>query len=341
MSARPTVARALLAAAALAVSVAVGPAVTAGATGPAADSASAPAGGDAPARAAADPRKRLGLFADPLLAANQQGPAYRSIARKPQALWLGNESYPTDRVRGVVEAYAGRAAEARGTPVLVVYSIPDRDCGQHSSGGLAGAAEYRAWVKQVARGVRGSKPLVVLEPDAIAFIGNAGCEDAGDRVRLLRFAVKKLTAAGAWVYLDAGHSNWPDPGRALLLKRAGVGLARGIATNVSNFRTLADETAYADRLRAELKQLGIRGVKHVVDSSRNGAADPVGGDVINPTWARLGRAPKLIFDGGFDGTLWIKHPGESDGSANGGNDPGQWCDLLADRLLGQEPTAGC
>lgn len=292
---------------------------------------------------ATDPRKTRGLFVDRRMPVFTAGEArHQKIAKKAQALWLGIEYYPTDRVRGVVQEYAGLAAAARKTPVLVVYSIPDRDCNQHSAGGAADGPSYKAWVKEVAAGVRGSKPLVVVEPDAIPFIGDPGCEDVGDRVALLRFAVKRLAAAGAWVYLDAGHSDWtPYDGRAALLKRAGVGLARGIATNVSNFRPLADEKAYGATLRRELKKLGVTGVKQVVDTSRNGARNPVGGDVINPTWARLGTAPKLVFDGAFDGTLWVKHPGESDGPVNGGPGSGQWCDLLADRLLGLGDGAGC
>ncbi|MCR6032688.1 endoglucanase [Nocardioides sp. zg-579] len=290
-----------------------------------------------------DPRRTQGLFVDQRMPAVTEGETrHRTIAKRSQALWLGIEYYPTHQVRDVVRDYTFLAAAARKTPVLVVYSIPDRDCGQHSAGGAADAASYKAWVKKVAAGIRGSKPLVVLEPDAIPFIGDPGCEDVADRLALLRFAVKRLSAAGAWVYLDAGHSDWrPYDGRALLLKRAGVGLGRGIATNVSNFRSLRDELAYGTFLRRELKKIGVTGVKQVVDTSRNGAPIPVAGDVINPTWARLGKAPKMVFDGGLDGRLWVKHPGESDGAVNGGPGSGLWCDLLADRLLGLPESGGC
>lgn len=162
----------------------------------------------------------------------------------------------------------------------------------------------------------------------------------------------RLSKAGAWVYLDAGHSGWttgdphtddtPWDGRARLLKLAGVDRARGFSTNVSNFRRTKDEHRYANWLVGQLRKIGVRGVKYVVDTSRNGADEPVDGDVINPTWARLGRAPRLVFDHAFDASLWVKHPGESDGEQNGGNGSGQWCDLLADRLMGVErPGPGC
>ena len=85
----------------------------------------------------------------------------------------------------------------------------------------------------------------------------------------------------------------------------------------------------------------MKGKRYVVDTSRNGYASPVGGDVLNPTWARLGKAPRLVFDGAFDGTLWVKHPGESDGRVNGGSSSGEWCDMLADRLLGRSDRSSC
>lgn len=299
-----------------------------------------------------DPRRTQGLYVDTRMKAHEQGPAYASIAKKPTALWLGNEYYPTDQVRGVVETYLGLAEDAGKTGMLVVYSIPDRDCGQYSSGGLPGVKAYKKWVTKVAAGIEGSKPLLVLEPDALPFYHQGECGNAKNRIGALRFAVERLAEAGAWVYIDAGHSGWttgdtstddtPWDGREKLLKAAGVGMARGFSTNVSNFRRTKDEHHYAEWLVRELRRIGVPGVKYVVDTSRNGAKEVVDGDVINPTWARLGRAPRLVFEKAFDGTLWVKHPGESDGYQNGGPASGQWCDLLADRLLGKkDPGPGC
>ena len=187
-----------------------------------------------------------------------------------------------------------------------------------------------------------SKAMVVVEPDAVALSGQPACTDTAARLRMLRFAVTRIARTGAWVYLDAGHSAWtPYDGRAQLLKRAGIAKARGFSTNVANFRPLAQEKAYATQLRRELGRLGVKGAKYVVDTSRNGAASPVAGNVFNPVWARLGPAPRKRFQGGLDATLWIKHPGESDGTVNGGNAAGQWCDVLADRLTGRPASPTC
>ncbi|WP_166389240.1 glycoside hydrolase family 6 protein [Nocardioides ochotonae] len=290
-----------------------------------------------------DPRLTRPLHLDDRLPATGQERRYRRIAQTPQAIWYAPEQHPTSSLAAAVSDQVVRATATRSTPVLVLYAIPDRDCGQHSGGGLRGAAAYRAYVRAFARGLgTRSKALVVVEPDAIALIGQPDCADTAARLKMLRFAVTRIARTGAWAYLDAGHSAWtPYDGRARLLKRAGIAQARGFSTNVANFRPLPDERAYATGLRRELARIGVKGARYVVDTSRNGAAAPVVGDVINPTWARLGPAPKRRFQGGLDATLWIKHPGESDGAVNGGNAAGQWCDLLADRLLGRADSPSC
>jgi endoglucanase len=301
------------------------------------------------AKASPDPRKRLGLFVDPKMPAYQQGGVYRNgIGRFAQAFWLIPEAYDTAHVRGKIDEYTGDAGAAHKTPVLTVYGIPGRDCGQYSSGNpLKTAAQYRGWIRKIAGGLQGKHAMVVLEPDALPLFSSSAvaCPTKPDGwVGMLRFASKTLSASGAWVYLDAGHSNWtPYEDRPSFLKKAGVQYARGISTNVSNFRTTAAEKTYAAKMLAGLRKLDIRGKHYVIDTSRNGAVPSSdGNDVINPTWARVGRPPKLVFDGSFDGTLWVKHPGESDGQVNGGNASGKWCDMLADRLLtGSSSQSSC
>lgn len=304
--------------------------------------------GTAVATKATDPRKTRGLFVDPLMPAASEQQVYRdAFGTKAQALWIIPEAYSTSAVRAVVRDYTGRALEARKTPVLSVYGIPGRDCGMYSSGNpLTTAAQYRGWIRQIASGVRDQKVLLVLEPDALPLFSSpvetCRTKPAGWQ-GMLRFASRVLSKAGAWVYLDAGHSNWtPYDERPAVLKAAGIGFARGFSTNVSNFRPTADEKAYAAKLLAGLRKLDVTGKHYVIDTSRNGATPSSDGwDVINPTWARVGRPPKLVFDGAFDGTLWVKHPGESDGEVNGGPRSGEWCDFLADRLLGRPDSPSC
>jgi endoglucanase len=290
-----------------------------------------------------DPRRSRGLFVDPLMpAANQERVYADALGRKAQALWIIPEAYPTSQVRSIVRQYTDRANGAKKIPMLSIYGIPDRDCSGQSQGGLPNAAAYRGWIRQIGQGLKQQHAMVVLEPDALPFYGNPSCSHAGNRLGMLAFASKTLSKSGAWVYIDAGHSDWrPYDDRPSLLKKAGIRYARGFSTNVSNFRPTKDEKAYATFLLRGLRKIGIKGKHYVIDTSRNGNPSPVNGDVLNPTWAKVGKAPRLVFQGAFDGTLWIKHPGESDGYVNGGNASGQWCDLLADRLLNRRESNGC
>ncbi|MGB0098994.1 MAG: glycoside hydrolase family 6 protein, partial [Nocardioides sp.] len=291
-------------------------------------------------------RKTRGLFVDPLMPAYKQGGVYRTkIGKRAQALWIIPEAYPKGRVKGVVRAYTSRALKAKKTPMLVVYGIPGRDCGSHSSSGaLKNAKQYRAWINKVAAGVSGQKAIVIMEPDALPLFSSsvAACPTKPNGWKgMLRYANKRLGKTDAWVYLDAGHSDWrPFDDRPSFLKQAGIKHVRGFSTNVSNFRTTASEKRYATTLLQGLRSIGIKSKRYVIDTSRNGSKDPVDADVLNPTWARVGQAPRLLFQGAFDGRLWVKHPGESDGQVNGGNSSGKWCNLLADRLLNRQPSQG-
>jgi endoglucanase len=274
-----------------------------------------------------------GFWVDPDSAAAHQVTAYREqgrdadatlierIAGRPQAVWLhGADPGPT--VRATTEA----AARSGRTAVVVAYHIPHRDCGAFSSGGAPDAAAYRAYIDSFADGLGERGAYVIVEPDAVA-AAVAGCPgvDLDERYALLSYAVQHLAARPRTrVYLDAGNAGWvPDPGRLVdPLRRSGVGAATGIALNVANYRTDADTSAYGHRLLAALG-----GHPHfVVDTSRNGNGPYDGPDSwCNPPGRALGTPPTTrTGDPLLDAYLWIKRPGESDGSCRGAPPAGQW-----------------
>jgi endoglucanase len=298
-----------------------------------------PAAAERPTSSAAaskDPRLTQRLYTHPWPAQRvERDPRYRRIWSRPQAVWL-TDSYPgRAQVRRTVATTVRDARRHRRTPVFVVYAITNRDCGSYSAGGYA-PREYRAFVDEVARGLRGSRAMVVLEPDALA---NLGACDTSATTGLMRYATRRLSSAGAWVYLDAGHSSWvPAPQMAQRLKAAGVARARGFATNVSNFNRTPRELRYARAVVRELARRGVSGRRYVVDTSRNGGHHRVSHGWCNPSSARLGRSPRIVNTtnrrGTLDAYLWVKSPGESDGSCRAGQPPaGQWWPAGARRLL--------
>ncbi|MEV4442131.1 glycoside hydrolase family 6 protein [Streptomyces sp. NPDC049577] len=255
--------------------------------------------------------------------------ALERIARQPTAIWL------TDRdPRPQVERITREAARARRIPLLVAYNIPHRDCGQYSSGGAPDAAHYRDWVARAAAGIGDRRAWIVLEPDAIAQWAS-GCvpaQAADERLALLAEAVRTFKAhPGAAVYIDAGNAGWISDQQKLAtaLKRAGIDQADGFALNVSNFHSTSVTREYGGRLSALL------GGKHyIVDTSRNGngplpqtQTDGKAGaeSWCNPPGRALGTPPTTVTgDEHIDAYVWIKRPGESDGTCRGAPPAGQW-----------------
>jgi endoglucanase len=238
--------------------------------------------------------------------------AIDKIARQPQAFWVDGWTSAA-RVGSVVHDYAAAANAAGRTAIIVTYGIPARDCGEYSAGGLSLTA-YPAWAAAVAHGLHGLRSAVIVEPDALAELGD--CAGQGDRTRMIRDEVNELADAGASVYIDAGNSKWKSAATmAQRLTDAGIARARGFSVNVSNFGSDSEERQFAETLATMLK-----GKRYVLDSSRNGngrLAGPMGW--CNPPGRALGRPPAAVQnDGRLDAFVWIKHPGRSDGTCNGG-----------------------
>jgi len=240
------------------------------------------------------------------------------IATQPIAVWIG-DWFAVSEVRAATSERVTNMIAAGATPVLVLYNIPIRDCGEYSAGGAASAQAYRTWISEVARGISNRKTVVILEPDAIS---DADCLSAADqdvRFSLIREAVTTLTSKGALVYIDAGHPGWHTPTeQAALLVRAGIANAQGFTLNVSNFIPNATNASYGEALSR------LVGGKHfLVDTSRNGLG--AGSTWCNPAGRALGTAPTAATGHPLiDAFLWIKSPGESDGTCNGGPTAGVW-----------------
>ncbi|MEZ0163406.1 glycoside hydrolase family 6 protein [Kineococcus sp. LSe6-4] len=262
----------------------------------------------------------------------------RRLAAVPTAVWFAGGEDPAARA-----AELTTAAQAAGqVPVLVAYDVPGRDCGLYSDGGAPDGATYLDWVRSLAAGVGDRPAVVVLEPDAVAQALD-GClavrgEQPQDRYALLRQAVEILGAgAGTLVYLDAGNPGWAQDEAALAdaLRASGVEQAAGFAVNVSNFQSTQDSDAFGRRLSDRLG-----GARFVVDTSRNGVGPDTGDDSglnwCNPRGRSLGPAP--TGDTGQDRTdayLWIKVPGDSDGSCRPGEPAAGtwWPDYALDLVM--------
>ncbi|WP_254886310.1 glycoside hydrolase family 6 protein [Streptomyces sp. NA02950] len=262
----------------------------------------------------------------------------RSIARRPGARWFGDWNKD---IQADLDAYVAAAAAHGQMPIVALYNMFNRDNGGQSSGGSPSPDAYRTWIDAAAAGIGDRPALVILEPDSLAQLGNLPSDAArAERTALVAYAAQALAARPATtVYLDGGNATWIRPPEiAARLKDAGVAQVRGFAVNVANFDAVDVCCTYASQITAELARLGVPNKGFVVDTARNGngAMNEVGQHVdwCNPAGRRLG-VPSSIGVAGADYLLWVKYPGDSDGSCGIGQGitAGTWSPYLAERLI--------
>lgn len=237
--------------------------------------------------------------------------ALETIAAQPTAQWFGD--WNSD-ITTAVDDYV-TSAHGQGTiPTLVLYNIPNRDCGNYSSGG-AEASEYTSWVQDFSDGIANRQAVVIVEPDALALdcLYDTSYGLIGEAVTILKAQPKTV------VYLDAGHPNWIKPRiMAERLRTANVAAADGFALNVSNFYKTKRNLKYGRNIS---NRLG--GAHFIIDTSRNG--NGWNGEWCNPTDRAIGHVPTTRTGHHLaDAYLWVKPPGESDGYCNGGPAAGTW-----------------
>ena len=243
------------------------------------------------------------------------------IARQPMAHWLTGA--PDDAQ--VAGQLAAQSFAQGAIPTFVLYNLPQRDAGGgFSSGGAADPAAYQAWVQGIADAIGGHSAIIIMEPDAVTAVADHHLDGYASTARLASIKQGIVTLAAlpqSFVYLDAGNAGWKSPADMVWpLREAGVDQAKGIAVNVSNFYSDDDSQKYGTEL---LRQLGDNGGM-VIDSSRNGngPSDIADNPWCNPPGRAIGNPPSTGFaDSLVNAWLWIKIPGDSDGSCRDGAPP--------------------
>ena len=241
-------------------------------------------------------------------------------------------------------------------PLFVVYDLPGRDCAAESSAGelsadATGEAGYQhAFIDVIATAFRAhpdQRIAVVLEPDSLSNLvtnlDRPRCKTAeGIYKRGIAYAISKLSLPNVFLYLEAAHAGWLgfpkniDRAAALyknvLTMAGGPNRVRGFALNVSNYdpavdpaktprdRTSAasDETGYATDLTKALARVGVTGKGFVIDTGRDGRAyiRSIASSWCNVKGAGLGERPRAAPAPFIDAYLYVKVPGESDGTSD-------------------------
>jgi hypothetical protein len=253
-------------------------------------------------------------------------PELKVLADQPTADWLGDWS------GDVQKAVSSLMTQAKGQIVqLVIYNIPGRDNGNFSAGGESNAAAYKTWISQIVAGISNQNAIVVLEPDALGLLSALPQQAQTDRIAMLKDAISQLkTNTDTKVYMDA--SMWVSPiDMAKLIEQVNPGNLDGFSLNVSGYGAMSDIVQYGRTLST-----ATSGLHYVIDTSRNGNGGTNNGQWCNPPGQKIGQLPQLNPDGSnqhLDAYLWIKAPGESDGTCNGGPSAGTFWVAGAQQLV--------
>eukprot|EP01118_Nematostelium_gracile_P000852 TRINITY_DN1084_c0_g1_i1.p1 TRINITY_DN1084_c0_g1~~TRINITY_DN1084_c0_g1_i1.p1 ORF type:complete len:475 (-),score=128.48 TRINITY_DN1084_c0_g1_i1:51-1274(-) len=191
-------------------------------------------------------------------------------------------------------------------------------------------------------------------PNIATNLGVAKCAQAEKAYRAgTSYTISSLaTINNVAIYLDAAHGGWLGWNtnlraiatifKSVVDNAGGPGVIRGFATNVANYQPLGstsnsadpckfqtqgnsaiDEVHYINLLDAALNDVGITQKGYVVDTGRNGGAQTRAtcANWCNIRNAGAGQRPSADTAGvtgsnKIDAFVWVKPPGESDGTSD-------------------------
>jgi endoglucanase len=251
----------------------------------------------------------------------------KQLSEQPTAVWFtAKTTDPFAEASRLAQSVASSSTYA----VAVIQALPKRDCMRYESPGLAPDA-YRSWIQNLVRGL-GETPIYwILEPEALLLTACLKPQEITDRIQLIAEAVLILkTNSKAQVYLDIGYPGWLTVEDAVQrLLKAGVLTADGFALNVGQYHGTEDCIAYGQAISQQ-----IGGKAFVLDTSRNGKGALSRNAWCNPKNRAIGQTPQAPTGiKGLDAYLWLKEPGVSDGTCNGGPAAGVWWEARAIELM--------
>jgi cellulose 1,4-beta-cellobiosidase len=282
--------------------------------------------------------------------------AIRKVEAIPTAVWLDSIASVANVSKILTSSEQQQAAGGKTMfSVFVVYDLPNRDCSAKAAAGELDVAKdgeqrYKAeFIDKIAAEFAAhptQRIVAILEPDSLPNLAtnmNVPKCAASDQVyrRSIAYAISKLKQPNVTLYLDAAHAGWLGWAnnsqkiatifKDVLTQAGGADKVRGFATNVSNYNTVSgkdgkklgasnpcpDEETYVNQLTKSLTAEGITGKTFIIDTARDGK-------VVRGSWsswcnikgAGLGPRPQASPIPMVDAYLWVKPPGESDGTTD-------------------------
>ena len=255
---------------------------------------------------------------------------YYQVYGTPCGGWFDGLSPTPEKNDTYLKAFIDGAERSQKTPIVVIYGIPNRDCGSFSKGGHPTADSYRAWIDRVSTIIGQRRAVVIVEPDAINYCNHKkGSAPYNERAELLTYVGKTLKEKNPNVvtYLHAGNSvlvTAHPEAIATAVIDGGLAYMQGFALNVSGIGGTQEEQAGAEKFVDYLATKGLN-KRYVIDTGRSGINRPKHQNAnapynsCNNFNAALGpRSTTRTTAPRADAYLWINGGGGSDGECNMG-----------------------
>ena len=113
-------------------------------------------------------------------------PLSSKIFEHPVAFWYGSKKgKPVKKLEKSLKRFLKRTAP--NLPYFVIYNLPNRDMGHYSKGGAKDASEYLMFIHEFCEGIKGHKPIVIYEPDALPHTTHMESIQSEYRLNLIKF----------------------------------------------------------------------------------------------------------------------------------------------------------
>ena len=274
----------------------------------------------------------------------------------PTAVWLDSIAAIPNIKKVLTAAEKVQAETGKTlVTTFVVYDLPNRDCSAKASAGELSVeqngeqrykTEFIDKIAEVFAAFPKQRVVAIVEPDSLPNLATnlevPKCAASDQAYRnSVAYAVAKLQIPNVTVYLDAAHAGWlgwegnrqsiASIYKDVLARAGGSAKIRGFATNVSNYNTVSgkdgetlgqanpcpDEGTYITELSEALKAEGITDKKFIIDTARNGkVVRSSWGNWCNIKGAGMGPRPQVAPSPLVDAYVWVKPPGESDGTSD-------------------------
>ncbi|GMF59531.1 unnamed protein product [Phytophthora fragariaefolia] len=252
--------------------------------------------------------------------------ALNAVEEYSIAAWYTDRLSTKDRATMLSDLTSKCSEDSRMT--IVVYGIPSKDCnaGYSSGGTVSNTADYKSFLSDLTTAVGDRKVLYVVEPDAVGLLAqDGGCGSSSGYLENLKVAVKALSAnSNAELYVDVGYWTLEYESQrskvvTIIKDLAASGTLKGITINTSNYRTTAQVTKLCTNFQTAI---GSTDMTCIVDTSRN-YNEPTSTEWCNVMEAGIGYPPTSETNiTNLDYFMWIKPPGESDGTCSSGTTAG-------------------